>query len=67
MVAIVIVVIVLTLLGAAYGIYSRRGSDINAHPKNEEAAGDAPGTDRPDHRSSRTDPVEGDFDSHGTR
>jgi uncharacterized membrane protein len=36
MVAIVLIVIVLVLLGTAYGLYSRRGSEITEHPRGED-------------------------------
>ncbi|HEU4977180.1 MAG TPA: hypothetical protein VFT50_18975 [Baekduia sp.] len=45
MVLIVLLVVVLVLIGTAYGLYSRHGSQITPHPRNEER--DAPGAARP--------------------
>ena len=36
MVAIVLVILIVILLGAAYGLFTRRGSDISEHPRSEE-------------------------------
>jgi hypothetical protein len=46
MVVVVVLVFLLAFAGVAYGAYSRRGSQISAHPRNEEAAGSAPGAAR---------------------
>lgn len=46
MVVVIVVVFLLAFAGIAYGAYTRRGSDISAHPRNEEAAGGAPGAAR---------------------
>lgn len=46
MVVLIIIVFLLAFAGIAYGAYTRRGSDISAHPRNEEAAGSAPGSAR---------------------
>jgi len=40
---IVVAVVVITLLAVAYGLYSRTGSGINAHPMNSEHGGAAAG------------------------
>jgi hypothetical protein len=65
MVAIVIIVVVLTLAGAAYGIYTYRGSGIDQHPRGGDHVG-SPGVGEGQSRSSaHTDESEGAFDSRG--
>jgi hypothetical protein len=43
MVLILILVFALAFLGVAVAAYSRRGSDISAHPRGEESDPSAPG------------------------
>jgi hypothetical protein len=67
MTAIVLVVVVLTLLGAAYGIFTRRGSGIDAHPRggdHVESPGVGEGASRVSGDTSEND---GPFDSRGTK
>ena len=45
MVFIVLLVVLLVVAGLAYGLYSRHGSEITPHPRNEER--DAPGAAGP--------------------
>jgi hypothetical protein len=45
MVVIVLVVVLLVIIATAYSLYSRHGSDITPHPRNEER--DAPGAAGP--------------------
>jgi hypothetical protein len=67
MVAIVLVVVVLVLLASAYGIYSRRGSEISQHPQGAERA-EAPGVgEGPSRMSNTEDETEGKITTHGTR
>jgi hypothetical protein len=67
MVAIVLVVVVLVLLACAYGIYSRRGSDISQHPQGAERA-EAPGVGEGSSRMSNTeDETEDKITTHGTQ
>ena len=57
---IVIAVVVITFFGVAYGLYSRKGSGIEAHPMgSEHGGGGAPGVDRP----TADDEYEGQADS----
>jgi hypothetical protein len=65
MVAIVIIVVVLTLAGTAYGIFTYRGSGIEQHPRggdHVESPGVGEGLGR---MSGHTDESEGTFDSRG--
>jgi hypothetical protein len=65
MVAIVIIVVVLTLAGAAYGIFTHRGSGIEQHPRGGDHVG-TPGVGEGKTRmSSHADESEGAFDSRG--
>ena len=70
MVAIVLIIVVLTLAGAAYGIYTRRGSGIEQHPRggdHVESPGVGVGVGEGDSlMSSRTEGNDTTFDSHGT-
>jgi hypothetical protein len=67
MVAIVLVVVVLVILAAAYGIYSRRGSEISQHPQGAERSG-APGVgEGPSRMSNVEDETEGTISTHGTK
>lgn len=65
MVAIVLIVVVLTLVGAMYGIYTHRGSGIEQHPRGGDHVG-SPGVGEGESRmSSHTDENDATFDSHG--
>jgi hypothetical protein len=67
MVIIVLVVVVLTLIGAAYGIFTRRGSGIDQHPRGGDHVG-TPGVGEGESRMSSTaEESEGTFDARGTR
>jgi hypothetical protein len=67
MVYIVLIVVVLTLVGATYGIFTRRGSGIDQHPRGGDHVG-SPGVGEGESRmSSHTDENEGTFDSHGAK
>ncbi|WP_155891973.1 hypothetical protein [Conexibacter woesei] len=67
MVIVVLVVVVLTLVGATYGIFTRRGSGIGQHPRGSDHAG-SPGVGEGTSRmSSHADENEGAFDSRGGR
>jgi hypothetical protein len=66
MVTIVLVVVVLTLVGAAYGIYTRRGSGIEDHPRGGDHVG-SPGVGEGKGRmSGGADKNDATFDSHGS-
>jgi hypothetical protein len=65
MVAIVIIVVVLTLVGAAYGIFTHRGSGIEQHPRGGDHVR-SPGVGKGEARmSGHTDESEGTLDSRG--
>jgi hypothetical protein len=65
MVAIVLIVVVLTLAGAAYGIYTQRGSGIEQHPRGGDHA-ESPGVgDGESRMSNHADENDATFDSHG--
>jgi hypothetical protein len=67
MVAIVLIVVVLTLAGATYGIFTRRGSGIDQHPRGGDHV-ESPGVGEGESRmSSHAEENDGAFDSHGTR
>jgi hypothetical protein len=67
MVAIVLVVVVLVVLAAAYGLYSRHGSEISQHPQGAGRS-EAPGVgEGPSRRSNVEDETEGNITTHGTR
>lgn len=67
MVAIVLIVVVVTLAAAAYGIFTRRGSGIDSHPRGGDHVG-SPGVGEGQSRtSSHVEENEGAFDSHGTK
>jgi hypothetical protein len=63
MVVLVVIVFLLAFAGVAYGVYSRRGSDISAHPQGEESSS-APGAAADSRMSTHEDPTQGSF---GTR
>ncbi|MDX6726585.1 MAG: hypothetical protein QOK49_1390 [Baekduia sp.] len=64
---IVLIVVVLIVVAAAYGIYSRRGSEISQHPQGAERA-EAPGVgEGPSRMSNAEDETEGSFTTHGTK
>jgi hypothetical protein len=66
MVAIVLVVVVLTLIGATYGIFTHRGSGIDQHPRGGDHV-ESPGVGEGEgHMSSHVEENEGAFDSRGT-
>lgn len=66
MVIIVLIVVVLTLLGATYGIFTHRGSGIDQHPRGGDHVG-SPGVGEGEGQmSSHVEENEGAFDSHGT-
>ena len=66
MVVIVIVVVVLTLVGAMYGLYTRRGSGVEQHLRAGDHVG-SPGVGAGEGRmSSHADENEGAFDEHGS-
>lgn len=67
MVAIVLIVVVLTLAGAMYGIYTRRGSGVEQRPRGGDHAGSPGVGEGESHMSSHTDENEATFDSHGSR
>jgi hypothetical protein len=65
--AIVLIVVLLVVIGAAYGLYSRRGSEISQHPQGAERDG-APGVgEGPSRRSNVEDETEGSITTHGTK
>lgn len=65
MVFIVLIVVVLTLVGATYGIYTHRGSGVDQHPRGGDHVG-SPGVGEGESRmSGHSDESEGTFDSHG--
>jgi hypothetical protein len=65
MVAIVLAVVVLTLIGATYGIFTHRGSGIDQHPRGGDHVG-SPGVGEGESRmSSHVEENEGAFDSRG--
>ncbi len=67
MVIIVLVVVVLTLAGATYGIFTRRGSGIGEHPRGGGHAG-SPGVGEGTSRLAGDDEeTESAFESHGTK
>jgi hypothetical protein len=67
MVAIVLIVVVLTLMGAMYGIYTHRGSGVEQHPRGGDHVG-SPGVGEGKGRmSSHADENETTFDSHGSQ
>jgi hypothetical protein len=67
MVAIVLIVVVLTLAGAMYGIYTRRGSGVEQHPRGGDHVG-SPGVGEGESRmSGHADENEGTFESHGSQ
>jgi flagellar basal body-associated protein FliL len=66
MVVIVIIVVILTLAGAAYGIFTRRGSGVEQHPRGGDHV-ESPGVGTGESRmSSHDDQHESAFDPHGT-
>jgi hypothetical protein len=67
MVTIVLVVVVLTLMGAAYGIYTHRGSGIEDHPRGGDHVG-SPGVGEGKGRMATGTDERDDapFDSHGS-
>jgi hypothetical protein len=66
MVAIVLIVVVLTLAGAAYGIYTHRGSGIEQHPRGGDHV-ESPGVGEGESRMSRrTDEDDATFGSRGS-
>ena len=67
MVIIVLVVVALTLVGAAYGIFTRRGSGIDQHPRGGDHAGSPGVGEGESRRSGHADENEGAFDERGTR
>ncbi|MCW2996230.1 MAG: hypothetical protein JWQ18_3725 [Conexibacter sp.] len=67
MVIIVLVVVVLTLIGATYGIFTRRGSGIDQHPRGGDHVG-SPGVGEGESRESgHVEENAGAFDSHGAK
>jgi hypothetical protein len=67
MVAIVLIVVVLTLAGAMYGIYTHRGSGIEQHPRGGDHVGSPGVGEGQSPLSSHTDENEGTFDSRGAK
>jgi hypothetical protein len=66
MVAIVLIVVVLTLVGVMYGIYTHRGSGIEQHPRGGDHV-QSPGVGEGEGRmSGHTDESGAAFDSHGS-
>jgi len=64
---IVLIVVVLTLAGATYGIFTHRGSGIDQHPRGGDHVG-TPGVGEGESRmSGHTDENAGAFDEHGGR
>lgn len=67
MVAIVLIVVVLTLAGATYGIFTHRGSGIDQHPRGGDHV-ESPGVGEGEsHMTSHIEENEGTFDSRGTK
>jgi hypothetical protein len=67
MVAIVLIVVLLTLAGATYGIFTRRGSGIGQHPRGGDHV-DSPGVgEGKSPMTGREGDSEGTFDSRGSR
>jgi hypothetical protein len=67
MVVIVLIVVALVLVGAAYGLFTRRGSGIDPHPRGGEHVG-SPGVGEGESRmSGAVDDSDGVFDSRGTK
>lgn len=67
MVAIVLIVVVLTLAGTAYGIYTHRGSGIEQHPRGGGHV-KSPGVGEGESRTSGVaEEDEAAFDTHGSQ
>jgi hypothetical protein len=67
MVFIVLAVVVIVVLASAFGIFSRRGSEISQHPQGAGRS-EAPGVgEGPSRMSNTEDETEGRITTHGTR
>jgi hypothetical protein len=63
-VALVFIVIIVAL---AFGIFSRRGSEIDEHPLGGERGDGAPGAEGPGEQTGVNADAPSAFDQHGTR
>jgi hypothetical protein len=61
----VLIVVVLTLIGATYGIFTHRGSAIDQHPRDGDHVGSPGVGEGESHMSSHIKENEGAFESHG--
>lgn len=59
-------VAILLFLGVAYGLYTRRGSEIEQHPHGRRRGGMAPGAQGPSEVTGRDEGEERDWE-RGTR
>lgn len=62
---IVLIVVLVVLVSAAYGIYSREGSGISTHP--HDAPTDAPGAEGPGEPTGRDEGEGTPLDEHGAK
>ena len=62
-----LIVVIVMLLGLAYGYYTRKGSGIDQHPQGGERGQAAAGADGPSRISSAEDETEGAPSTYGTR
>jgi hypothetical protein len=62
----VLIVVVLTLVGATYGIFTRRGSGVDRHPRGGDRVGSPGVGEGESHMFSHIEENEGACESHGT-
>ena len=63
---IVALLFIVIIVGVAFGIFSRQGSEIDDHPLGGERGDGAPGAERPSDVEG-SDTESSAFDQHGTR
>jgi hypothetical protein len=64
---IVVGVVLIIVAAAAYGMFSLRDGDIDAHPLGGERGDGAPGAEGPSEATGQDAGASSAFDQHGTR